>query len=74
LEWAVAFGGFDYGLGLLLEGYAFLLEAIFLAFTVGTWHKISGYKHWLLGLPTIPALCCRQYFNKRYAWMQRQWL
>jgi len=39
VEWLVAYGGSIMGLAFLLEGYAFLLEAIFLAFYVGTWHK-----------------------------------
>lgn len=41
------------GQSFMLEGYAFLLEAIFLGFYVATWRKLKGYKHWLLTWPMM---------------------
>lgn len=41
------------GIMLVLEGYFFLLEAIFLAFYIFTWDRIKGFKHWLIGLPIM---------------------
>ncbi len=49
----IEFGGSAIGLAFMLEGYAFLLEATFLALYVKTWDKIKGIKHWLLGIPVI---------------------
>lgn len=43
------FGGKVIGVGFMLEGYAFLIEAIALAFYVATWNKIKGYKHIFIG-------------------------
>ncbi len=39
------------GVGFQLETYAFLLEAIFLAWYMASWKKLSPIKHWLIGLP-----------------------
>lgn len=47
------FGGEVIGLGFTLEGYMFILEAVFLAYYVASWKKIKGYAHWLLSLPII---------------------
>lgn len=45
------------GIGFQLETYAFLLEAIFLAWYMMSWDKVSPMKHWLIGLPiTIGAI------------------
>lgn len=41
------------GQSFMIEGYAFLLEAIFLGFYVATWRKLKGYKHWLLTWPMM---------------------
>ncbi|HEX4662413.1 MAG TPA: cytochrome ubiquinol oxidase subunit I [Candidatus Saccharimonadales bacterium] len=38
---------------LSLEGYAFLLEAIFLSFYIFSWDRIKGFKHWWLGVPVF---------------------
>ncbi len=45
------FGGKVIGLAFSLEGYAFLLEAVFLAYYISTWDKIKGIKHVLIGIP-----------------------
>ncbi len=47
----IEFGGQIMGLAFGWEGYAFMLEAVFLAFYVSTWGKVKGWKHWLLGVP-----------------------
>lgn len=47
----IEFGGPILGLAFGWEGYAFMVEAVFLAFYVSTWGKIKGWKHWLLGIP-----------------------
>lgn len=53
LMWSelVKFGGPIMGLAFGWEGYAFMIEAVFLAFYVSTWGKIKGWKHWWLGVP-----------------------
>lgn len=47
------FGGKVIGLAFTLEGYMFILEAVFLAYYVATWKTLKGYMHWLLSLPII---------------------
>lgn len=47
----IEFGGPILGLAFGWEGYAFMIEAVFLAFYVSTWGKIKGWKHWLIGVP-----------------------
>lgn len=74
LMWSglVNFGGPIIGLPFMLEGYAFLLEAIFLALYVTTWNKLRGYKHWLLSLPIIlGALLSAVFITSVNAWMQQ---
>lgn len=55
LVWSglVTFGGHILGLPFMLEGYAFLLEAVFLGYYAFSWKKFGGYRHWLLSLPVI---------------------
>lgn len=55
LVWSglVKFGGPILGLPFMLEGYAFLLEAVFLGYYAYSWKKFQGYRHWLLSLPVI---------------------
>src|SRR3989344_7342631 len=74
LMWSglVDFGGPVIGLPFMLEGYAFLLEAIFLAVYVTTWKKLSGSKHWLLGLPVIAGAFLSAFFiTSVNSWMQQ---
>lgn len=47
----IEFGGKIMGLAFGWEGYAFMIEAVFLAFYVSTWGKIKGWKHWWIGVP-----------------------
>lgn len=47
------FGGEAVGMGFTLEGYFFIVEAVFLAFYMATWNRFKGYKHWALSLPII---------------------
>lgn len=55
---------------LVLEGYAFLLEAIFLAFYVFAWDRIKGWKHWILGIPIfIGGTLSAVYITTVNAWM-----
>jgi cytochrome d ubiquinol oxidase subunit I len=73
LMWSglVEFGGPVVGLPFMLEGYAFLLEAIFLAFYVATWNKLKGYKHWVLSLPIIVGAFGSAFFITTVnSWMQ----
>lgn len=55
LVWSglVKFAGSILGLPFMLEGYAFLLEAVFLGYYAFSWKKLQGYRHWLLSLPVI---------------------
>lgn len=67
----IEFGGPIMGLAFGWEGYAFMIEAVFLAFYVTTWHKIRGWKHWLIGLPVaIGALGSAFAITLGNAWMQ----
>lgn len=47
----IEFGGPILGLAFGWEGYAFMIEAVFLTFYVVSWGKITGWKHWLIGVP-----------------------
>ena len=67
----IEFGGPILGLAFGWEGYAFMLEAVFLAFYVSTWGKIKGWKHWLLGIPVaIGSLGSAFAITLGNAWMQ----
>jgi cytochrome d ubiquinol oxidase subunit I len=73
LMWAglVKFGGRVMGLAFGWEGYAFMLEAVFLAFYVSTWGKIKGWKHWWLGVPVaLGSLGSAFAITLGNAWMQ----
>jgi cytochrome d ubiquinol oxidase subunit I len=59
------------GLAFGWEGYAFMLEAVFLAFYVSTWGKIKGWKHWWLGVPVaLGSLGSAFAITLGNAWMQ----
>ena len=59
------------GLAFGWEGYAFMLEAVFLAFYVSTWGKVKGWKHWLLGIPVaIGSFGSAFAITLGNAWMQ----
>lgn len=47
------FGGEAIGLAFAWEGYAFILEAIFLGIYLKTWDTLKGWAHWLLLLPVV---------------------
>ena len=47
------FGGKAIALAFAWEGYAFILEAIFLGFYLKTWDKLKGWAHWALLWPVI---------------------
>lgn len=54
----------------MLETYAFLVEAIFLAWYMVSWNKVSAFKHWLIGLPiTIGAIGSAFFITIINAWM-----
>ncbi len=58
------------GLPFSLEGNAFILEAVFLAYYASTWKKIKGWKHWLLGLPVvIGSLLSAIFITMANSWM-----
>lgn len=67
----VHFGGPILGLAFGWEGYAFMLESIFLAFYISSWGKITGWKHFLIGIPVaIGALSSALAITAANAWMQ----
>ncbi|TAH33490.1 cytochrome ubiquinol oxidase subunit I [Candidatus Saccharibacteria bacterium] len=67
----IHFGGKIMGLAFGWEGYAFMLEAVFLAFYVTTWGKIKGWKHWLIGVPVaIGSFGSAFAITLGNAWMQ----
>ena len=67
----IEFGGQIMGLAFGWEGYAFMLEAVFLAFYVSTWGKIKGWKHWLIGIPVaIGSFGSAFAITLGNAWMQ----
>ncbi len=67
----IEFGGQIMGLAFGWEGYAFMLEAVFLAFYVSTWGKIKGWKHWIIGIPVaIGSFGSAFAITLGNAWMQ----
>lgn len=67
----IEFGGKIMGLAFGWEGYAFMLEAVFLAFYVSTWGKVKGWRHWLLGVPVaIGSFGSAFAITLGNAWMQ----
>tara|TARA_B100001245_G_scaffold233150_1_gene216465 strand:+ start:4886 stop:6229 length:1344 start_codon:yes stop_codon:yes gene_type:complete len=67
----VEFGGRILGLAFGWEGYAFMLEAVFLAFYVTTWKKLKGWRHWWIGVPVaIGSLGSAFAITLGNAWMQ----
>lgn len=47
------YGGKAISPAFMLEGYAFIIEAVFLTFYVKTWDTLRGFKHWLIGVPVL---------------------
>lgn len=67
----IEFGGPILGLAFGWEGYAFMLEAVFLAFYVSTWGKVKGWRHWLIGVPVaIGSFGSAFAITLGNAWMQ----
>ncbi|MFZ1249971.1 MAG: cytochrome ubiquinol oxidase subunit I [Candidatus Microsaccharimonas sp.] len=67
----IKFGGPIMGLAFGWEGYAFMLEAVFLAFYVTTWGRIKGWKHWIIGIPVaIGSFGSAFAITLGNAWMQ----
>lgn len=67
----IEFGGPILGLAFGWEGYAFMIEAVFLAFYVSTWGKVKGWKHWFLGVPVaIGSFGSAFAITLGNAWMQ----
>lgn len=67
----IHFGGSVMGLAFGWEGYAFMIESVFLAFYVTTWGKVKGWKHWWLGVPVaLGALGSALSITLGNAWMQ----
>lgn len=67
----IEFGGPILGLAFGWEGYAFMVEAVFLAFYVSTWGRVKGWKHWLLGVPVaIGSFGSAFAITLGNAWMQ----
>jgi len=51
-QW-MAFTSKVVGPAFMFEGYFFLIEAAFLSWYVLSWGKITGFKHWLIGLGVV---------------------
>lgn len=67
----IEFGGPILGLAFGWEGYAFMVESVFLAFYVTTWGKIKGWRHWLIGVPVaLGSLGSAFAITLGNAWMQ----
>lgn len=67
----IEFGGPVLGLAFGWEGYAFMIEAVFLALYVASWGKIRGWKHWLIGvMVAIGSLGSAFAITLGNAWMQ----
>ena len=67
----IKFGGPILGLAFGWEGYAFMIESVFLAFYIASWGKIKGWKHWLIGVPVaIGSLGSALAITLGNAWMQ----
>jgi cytochrome d ubiquinol oxidase subunit I len=66
------FGSGVIGLPFMFEGYAFILEALFLGYYMYTWDKIKGYRHWVLSLPIIlGALLSAFFITSVNSWMNK---
>ncbi|HPR10598.1 MAG TPA: cytochrome ubiquinol oxidase subunit I, partial [Candidatus Saccharibacteria bacterium] len=66
------FGSAIIGLPFMFEGYAFVLEALFLGYYMYTWDKIKGYRHWLLSLPIILGAFLSAFFiTSVNSWMNK---
>ncbi len=72
LLWPIftAFAGKVVGLSFALEGFAFLVEALFLSVYMLSWKKFSPLAHWLVGLPVVLGSLTSAYFITTVnAWM-----
>lgn len=49
----IKFGHDIIGVPFMLEGYAFLIEVIFLSWYIASWKKRSGYRHALILIPVV---------------------
>ncbi len=68
----VTFGHKVIGLPFMLEGYAFIFEALFLGYYLYTWDKLTGYKHLIAGLPVLlGAMLSAVMITSVDAWMNR---
>lgn len=66
------FGSGVIGLPFMFEGYAFILEALFLGYYMYSWDKIKGYRHWVLSLPIIlGALLSAFFITSVNSWMNK---
>lgn len=66
------FGSAIIGLPFMFEGYAFILEAIFLGYYMFTWDRIKGYRHWVLSLPVILGAFLSAFFiTSVNSWMNK---
>jgi cytochrome bd ubiquinol oxidase subunit I len=66
------FGGEVIGLPFLFETYAFLIEAVFLALYMYTWHRprVTPFVHWLIGIGVIIGSTLSAYaITSVNAWM-----
>ncbi|MBC7746627.1 cytochrome ubiquinol oxidase subunit I [Pedobacter sp.] len=67
----IEFGGPILGLAFGWEGYAFMLESVFLAVYVTSWGKIKGWKHMMIGaVVAFGSLGSAFAITLSNAWMQ----
>lgn len=67
----MAFAGPVIGPAFALEGYAFLLEAIFLGLYLYGWEKLTPRQHWLTGVPVaVTGMLSGVLVVGANAWMQ----
>lgn len=72
LLWPIftALAGKVVGISFALEGFAFLVEALFLSVYMLSWKKFSPLAHWLCGLPVLAGAVASAFFITTVnAWM-----
>lgn len=65
-----SFAGKVVGISFALEGFAFLVEALFLSVYMLSWDKFKPVKHWLISLPVVLGSVTSAFFITTVnAWM-----
>lgn len=65
-----AFAGEVVGISFALEGYAFIIEALFLSVYMLSWNKFKPLTHWLIGFPVaLGAIASAFFITTVNSWM-----